>query len=363
MGKIAMALWSNTRRTIVLLALLMLGTLIWRPAPCQSASPAAAKFGPDLRVVMGVLKPGTNIYSTGLELCQVVNTYTNLKMIVQPYPTSMGTFAYVKSGAVQVAFIPVENVEAYAFGIETLANPEKKAANPELRLLMGGYHLYVAWITRRDTGIKTIPDLKGRKIFWRSAAGFSNRVYAEDSLRAFGLDPDKDVTSVVGYENVPASYKAVQTRKIDALFGPLGGAQMEELEAAAGCVVLPFPKEKQNALRISTKVVVSLPPNYFPGIKEPLSVIGRKQLLFTHKNLPDEAAYAIVKSIVEHHEDLGTGPELREWGKEYAMPSLTNIVIPFHPGAAKYMKEIGLWTQQVEARNKEVLERILKVKP
>ena len=312
---------------------------------------------------MGTLRPGTSVYSAALALSQLINQYTHLNMIVQPYPTQMAIFPHVKAGTVQVSYCPVENLEAYAYGIPTLSNPEDKAAHPQLRLLMGGYHLYIGWITRPDTGIKTISDLKGHRIFWKSSAAFANAVYAEDSLRAYGLDPDKDVNSVVGYENLPAAYKALQTKKIDALFGVIGGAQMEELEAATGVAVLPFGEDKVKALRIPTKKIVSLPAKYLPGVKEPMKLLARQEILFCSKEMSDEAAYLIVKTIVEHHRDMGNIMELKEWGKEYAMPALSSIVIPFHPGIVKYFKEIGLWTPQVEAHNKEVLDKIQKVTP
>ncbi|MFC6671150.1 TAXI family TRAP transporter solute-binding subunit [Marinobacterium aestuariivivens] len=64
--------------------------------------------------------------------------------------------------------------------------------------------------------------------------------------------------------------------------------------------------------------------------------------LIAHKNLPDDVAYAITKSVVEHMETLAAEfPAWKAFKLERAASPETNG-IPLHPGAERYYKEKGL---------------------
>jgi TRAP-type uncharacterized transport system substrate-binding protein len=59
------------------------------------------------------------------------------------------------------------------------------------------------------------------------------------------------------------------------------------------------------------------------------------------EDIPKETIYAFTKALDEHIDELApvhsTG---KQWTTENAM--LVKTVLPFHPGAEKYFREIGL---------------------
>jgi TRAP-type uncharacterized transport system substrate-binding protein len=45
-------------------------------------------------------------------------------------------------------------------------------------------------------------------------------------------------------------------------------------------------------------------------------------------------------------------PLLKRWTKE--TQAITNFTVPYHSGAVRFYKEVGLWTAKHEARTKEI---------
>ena len=65
-------------------------------------------------------------------------------------------------------------------------------------------------------------------------------------------------------------------------------------------------------------------------------------ILIADKSLPDATAYAIAKTLLENNAELTKAHSLgKEWTTEEATQGIKGV-IPFHPGAEKYLKEKGL---------------------
>ncbi|MFA5028311.1 MAG: TAXI family TRAP transporter solute-binding subunit, partial [Candidatus Methylomirabilota bacterium] len=65
---------------------------------------------------------------------------------------------------------------------------------------------------------------------------------------------------------------------------------------------------------------------------------------FVARNDVDNAtAYWIIKTVLENNADLGRANALGKfWTKEIALEPVKGV-IPIHPGAEAYFKEIGIW--------------------
>jgi hypothetical protein len=77
-------------------------------------------------------------------------------------------------------------------------------------------------------------------------------------------------------------------------------------------------------------------------------------LFLTRPDMSDDTVYKVTKAIVEnvalgktYHRDLA------HWNVKN---SLTNVQLPFHPGAVRYYKDKGVWTAALEATQKRLLK-------
>ena len=83
-----------------------------------------------------------------------------------------------------------------------------------------------------------------------------------------------------------------------------------------------------------------IPAGTYKGQDAQIPVVGAPLVVLTRENLPDDSAYWIVKTLVEHINDLRSiNTTVSQITPTYMA---TSIGMPFHPGAAKYYKEIGV---------------------
>lgn len=104
---------------------------------------------------------------------------------------------------------------------------------------------------------------------------------------------------------------------------PLDGAKADEIAAK-------FPYLVKDAI----------PANTYKGQDKAIPTLSVQAILVANKNMPDDVAYALTKTLFENLGDVakahGKGAEI---SIEHAADGVT---IPFHPGAARYLKEKGV---------------------
>jgi hypothetical protein len=67
-------------------------------------------------------------------------------------------------------------------------------------------------------------------------------------------------------------------------------------------------------------------------------------------------AYSMVKVMMEHFDQYkGNAPGANGWALE--RQKFEQSFVPYHPGAIRYFREIGVWTEEAEALNQANLFR------
>jgi TRAP-type uncharacterized transport system substrate-binding protein len=80
------------------------------------------------------------------------------------------------------------------------------------------------------------------------------------------------------------------------------------------------------------------------GIEVPTRILAVDITVVTGAQVPDEVIYALTKTAYENKEELvkAHGSFRSFFPKNMVKRSFT---IPYHPGAIKFYKEVGLWTE------------------
>ncbi len=135
-----------------------------------------------------------------------------LGMPVKPFVASdyNGVIEALRSKRLDVAYL---GPFSYVLGttvadIEAFAVAETKKAGRTF------YHSYI--IAHKDSGIKTVADLKGRTFAFVDPSSTSGHLFPKAGLIKAGFDPDKDFGRVIFSGSHDSNAISVQNRKIDA---------------------------------------------------------------------------------------------------------------------------------------------------
>jgi len=196
-------------------------------------------------------------------------------------------------------------------------------------------------VTTEASGIKTMQDLKGKRVSTGSP-GSATEVMAFRVIEAAGLDKDKDMRRE--RLGVAESVNAVKDRKIDAFFwvGGLPTAAVTDLANTPGTKIVMIDHSKEvdamNKKYGNLYFKDVIPKTTYKGMDKDKNVISVANILVTSSKMSEKEAYDIVKAVFDnkidlvrsHYEYINVTPEGQ---KSAATP------VPFHPGALKYFKE------------------------
>jgi TRAP transporter TAXI family solute receptor len=211
----------------------------------------------------------------------------------------------------------------------------------DLRTLVVLYPNLMHVVTVDSTGIKSMKDLKGKRIS-TGAPGSATEVMAFRLLEAAGIDKDKDVKRE--RLSVAESVNAVKDRKIDAFFwvGGLPTAAVTDLANSPGMKIVmvdtsdevPLMNKKYGNLYFATVI----PKAMYSGMAKDNKVAAVANILVVNANMPDDQAYKIVKTMFDNKLDpVRTHQEYMNVSLENQKTKATPV--DFHPGALKYFKE------------------------
>jgi TRAP transporter TAXI family solute receptor len=229
--------------------------------------------------------------------------------------------------------------------LDALKGDDKFKGNPvEVRTLMVLYPNRMHVVTFEGSGIEKMSDLKGKRVSTGSP-GSATEVMAFRVIEAAGLDKDKDMKRE--RLGVAESTNAIKDGKIDAYFwvGGLPTAAVTDLGATPGTKIKLIDHadvlDKMNAKYGGIYSAGIIPAKTYPGQDKDNKITVVQNILVSNASLPDKIAYDIVKTFIEHRDDLiAVHGEAKAIELANQVPK--NSPIPWHPGAVKYFTEKGV---------------------
>ena len=226
-----------------------------------------------------------------------------------------------------------------------------------VRLVTNGSPSVISAIVAADSGINTAQDLKGKNFVLNYAGSAGLSAQARSFLASHNMSAaDVQAISVPG---VADGVNMIIERRADCTgTANIGFALLEELEATRGAKYLsydPSPEaEKRAQAEFPGFIVLVEPGPGNTGVREPTYMYTYENYLIARTDISEDAVYAIVKALWENYDELATiHPRLALWKPDTFVTELATV--PYHPGAIKFYKEQGVWTDKMEAVQKERL--------
>jgi hypothetical protein len=279
------------------------------------------------------MQPGTLNHTSASAVAKVLKEKAGLNVVVQPT-------------AGESVLIPLISRGEAEFGIANIFEVlNAKTSSPNIRLIGSLHSLRGAFWVRKDTAMKTMADLKGKKVGLGYSAMRTIDPLVKAMLATGGLT-EKDVTPVL-IPNVIRGADDFASGAADMFFFAFGAPKVREVDATVGGIrALEIP---DSGMAEAKKIVPqgyltpAAPSPFFVGVDHPMKVYTWDNMIFASAKVSDDAVYKLIETLDKNKADLvAIQPALREFSpaalyKQYDLP--------YHPGALKYFKDHNIQPQ------------------
>jgi TRAP transporter TAXI family solute receptor len=198
-------------------------------------------------------------------------------------------------------------------------------------------------VTTANSGIKSIADLKGKKVSI-DVPGSGCATMAAVILQEAGFDLKKDLT--IANLSQSESVQALKDGVVDAVFFNFAypGSAVMDLAATRDIVLIPMDKALADKLvkKYPYYVQITIPRGTYSKVDRDVLCLGDSNVLIANRNMKEDVAYKVVKAIFSNvKEGQYALTNIHPIAAQLTPANAVNSPLPLHPGAQKYFKEIG----------------------
>lgn len=287
-------------------------------------------------VVLGTATPGGGFQLYGQHLAEVLTAADpTLRIEARATRGSAENLQLLEAGKLDIGLVEGNAAQAAFTGAGQPASA--------LRIVAAMYPGPGMFVVRGNSPYRTIADLKGLPVaFGTPASGLTK--LARDVLDGLGLEPERDFQAIF-LEKAGDGPAMVLSGTVAALWGGgIGWPGFTEVAAAPDGARFIVPDAGQIS-RIQARHPflrpMEVPAGTYAGQKTALQSVGLWSFVLARADLPDEVAYRLARAV--HRGEAKLAVRLAQG--RYTTAANTANEVPrselLHPGAARYLREIG----------------------
>ncbi|CAD7286529.1 TAXI family TRAP transporter solute-binding subunit [Campylobacter suis] len=276
-------------------------------------------------------------YPIGGAICRLVNKDPNMKCSVQSTGGSVYNVNNVLKKELTFGFSQSDVV----FDKYNGKGKFDGAADTNLRAVVSIYPELLAFVVSKDSGIKDITGIVGKK-FNVGNPGSGNELTTLEVLKAKGVDVNSLAhRGVLTAQECP---HALKDKKIDGYTYMVGHPTANITDAANSLPIdilnVDGPEIDKMLADFPYFAKGVIPKGLYEGVDHDTNTIGVKAVLVADKSVSDAVVKAVVKAIVDNFDEYKTlHPALGAITKESLVEGLS---APLHPAAEAVFKEAGI---------------------
>jgi len=279
---------------------------------------------------------------------------------IMPSGTSISRLLPLKTGRVQYGWLANE----LYFATEALYEFSAQEWGPQDLRVIAGRPSTFGMAVAGDSGIASMDDLRGKRV-GRIKANPSINIKIQAMLAFGGLTwDDVEVVEVPSYG---AMLKALVDGQVDAVGSTPTAATLYEMESSShGLKWVPMPADNAEGWEKITRVASFFAPvdaTAGAGLskEQPAPIFSvRYPMITVYANADEDEVYNVIKALDQTY-GLYSGATAATPAWDLKRAGHPPADAPFHPGAIRYLKEVGIWTAADDAWNDKRLARLKAV--
>jgi TRAP transporter TAXI family solute receptor len=288
---------------------------------------------------INILTGGTSgvYYPMGVAMSRLIGAaIPDAKVSVQSTKASVENLNLLQQGRGELAFTLGDSLSDAWKGN---ADAGFKSPLKKLRAVGGIYSNYIQIVASADSGIKTLADLKGKRISV-GAPKSGTELNARAVLKAAGITYGD--FSKVEYLPFGESVELMKNRQLDVTLqsAGLGVSSLRDLATSQKIVVVPIPADVVKKIGDAAYQPATIPANTYEGQDQDVQTAAIQNFLVTREGVSADTVYKMTKAVYENKDALvAAHAAAKGIDKANAVKSLP---VPLHPGAERYFKEVGV---------------------
>ena len=324
----------KTRKRINLTCVVIIGLIILLSFATSTVSAQKRKF-----LSVGTAPPGGAFFVVGGAIAQVVSNHTGDMNWEVSAEATKGTQENIRRLAKGELEFALANAAISYFAVRGEGAWKGKQSVQVVMTLAPNVALF---ITPQSSGVKTLSDLKGKRVVVGPAgAGFE--YFLEPILSAHGVSY-QDFTPLNNTQAGAVDMLADGSAVAAFLGGAVPTASITRASAAQNIFFIPFDDTAKQELFENYPFFngVIIPSGTYRGQDTPFDGMNVGAMhLITAANVETETVYQFTKVLYEQRAEV---VKIHPAGKAINPKNIVKDTgTPFHPGAIRYYKEIGIW--------------------
>jgi hypothetical protein len=281
-------------------------------------------------------------YPTGGAICRLVNKgrkQHGIRCSVESTGGSVYNLNTIRAGELDMG-VAQSDWQYHAYN--GTSKFEQQGPNKDLRAVFSVHAEPFTVVARKDSGIKTFDDLKGKRVNIGNP-GSGQRGTMEVVMAAKGWT--RDDFSLVSELKAAEQSQALCDNKIDAMVYVVGHPNGSIKEASTSCdtvlVNVDGPAIDKLVADNPYYRKAVIPGGMYAGSDADTNTFGVGATFVSSTNTPGDTVYQVVKAVFENFDDFRKlHPAFANLKK--AEMAKDGLSAPLHDGAARYYKEAGL---------------------
>ncbi len=291
---------------------------------------------------IGTAPPGGAFFPVGSAIAQVVSANKGELSWQVSAEATKGTKENIRRLASGELDFAMANSAISYFAVRGESGWEKQYS---IRTVMTLYPNVALFIAPKSSGVKKIADFKGKRITV-GVAGAGFEFFVQPILQAHGVTYD-DFKPLYNTQAGAVDMLADGSAAAAFLGGGVPTASIVQASASQDIHFIPFEESAKQSLYETYPFFfpATIPAGTYRGQEEAFAGMNVGPAHFiTSADKDEDTVYQFTKILYEHRAEVA---KQHTAGKAInAKNVIKDTGTPFHPGAIRYFKEIGIWPEE-----------------